>query len=147
MEVPGAPVEREDLQELLDLMDKNYLGWASFMAPLVMGAEASPDLVDEQRRSFCATDIRAARAFPHATLFSDYRHILSDTRHPTLILQSETDALAQPHIGRYMHERMPGSTFSIIQAEGHCLQMTHPAEVAECTSFRTWIPKNSPVAA
>lgn len=123
--------EREDIQELLDLMDKNYLGWASFMAPLVMGAEASPDLVDELNRSFCATDIRAARAFARATFFSDYRHILSDTKHPSLILQSETDTLAQPHVGRYMHERMPGSAFSIIQAEGHCPHMTHPAEVAE----------------
>ncbi|KPP97660.1 alpha/beta hydrolase [Marinobacter sp. HL-58] len=123
--------EREDLQELLDLMEKNYLGWASFMAPLVMGPEAPPDLVDELNRSFCATDVRAARAFARATFLSDYRHILGDTRHPALILQSETDTLAQPNVGRYMHEHMPGSTFSLIQAEGHCLHMTHAAEVAE----------------
>lgn len=122
--------EREDLLELLDLMEKNYLGWASFMAPLVMGPEAPPGLVDELNRSFCATDIRAARAFARATFLSDYRHILGNTKHPALILQSETDSLAQPHVGRYMHERMPGSSFSIIQAEGHCPHMTHPAEVA-----------------
>lgn len=123
--------EQEDVQELLDLMEKNYLGWASFMAPLVMGPEAPPDLVDEMNRSFCAMDIRAARIFARATFLSDYRHILGDTKHPALILQSETDALAQPHVGRYMHERMPGSTFSLFRAEGHCLHMTHPAEVAE----------------
>ncbi|MEX2475369.1 alpha/beta fold hydrolase [Marinobacter sp.] len=123
--------EREDLQELLDLMERNYLGWASFMAPLIMGREAPPELIDDLAKSFCSTDIRAARAFARATFFSDYRHILPDAKHPALILQSETDALAEQRIGLYMHERMPGSTFSLIKGEGHCLHMTHPAEVAD----------------
>ena len=28
--------EKQDLQELLNLMDKNYIGWANYLAPLVM---------------------------------------------------------------------------------------------------------------
>ncbi|WP_297794897.1 alpha/beta hydrolase [uncultured Marinobacter sp.] len=123
--------EREDLQELLDLMERNYLGWASFLAPLVMGREAPQDMIDDMAKTFCSTDIRAARVFARATFFSDYRHILPDARHPTLILQSETDALADQRIGHYMHERMPGSKFSLIKGEGHCLHMTHPADVAD----------------
>nr|WP_282448416.1 alpha/beta hydrolase [Marinobacter goseongensis] len=123
--------EREDLQELLDLMERNYLGWASFMAPLVMGREAPKELVDDLANSFCSTDLNAARVFARATFLSDYRHILPDARHPTLILQSETDALAEQRIGRFVHERMPGSTFALIKGEGHCLHMTHPDQVTD----------------
>ncbi|TKL81386.1 sigma factor SigB regulation protein RsbQ, partial [Enterococcus faecium] len=31
--------EKTDLVELLDLMDKNYLGWANYLAPLVIGSQ------------------------------------------------------------------------------------------------------------
>jgi sigma-B regulation protein RsbQ len=127
---PGG-FEQEDLQELLDLMERNYLGWASFLAPLVMGGEAPPDMIDDLAKTFCSSDIRAARVFARATFLSDYRHILPDSKHPTLILQSETDALADQRVGLYMHERMPGSVFSVIKGEGHCLHMTHPAAVAD----------------
>ncbi len=123
--------EREDLEELMDLMERNYLGWASFLAPLVMGREAPPEMVDDLANTFCSTDIAAARIFARATFFSDYRHILPDSKHPALILQSETDALADQKIGRYVHEQMPGSQFSLILGEGHCLHMTHPADVAD----------------
>src|SRR5690606_10177756 len=39
LNAPGYPggFEREDLQGLIDLMDKNYIGWANYLAPLVMG--------------------------------------------------------------------------------------------------------------
>ena len=34
--------EKEDLEELINLMDKNYIGWASYLAPLVMGEITTP---------------------------------------------------------------------------------------------------------
>ena len=33
--------DRQSIDELLDLMDKNYLGWAHFLAPLVMANRAT----------------------------------------------------------------------------------------------------------
>ena len=122
--------EEQDLRELLDMMDKNYLGWASFLAPVVMGSEAPRPLVEDLSESFCSMDQQAAKAFAEATFLSDYRHILPDVMHPTLILQSGTDALASPEVGQYMHRRMPGSELLVIPADGHCLHMTHPRAVA-----------------
>ncbi|MEO0576084.1 MAG: alpha/beta hydrolase [Pseudomonadota bacterium] len=123
--------EREDLEELINLMDKNYIGWANYLAPLVMGTSSAPELVGELSGSFCSTDPIIARAFAKATFFSDYRHILSDAVHPALILQSRSDALASPSVGEFVHDTMPGSTLAVIEAEGHCLHMTTPDVVAD----------------
>lgn len=121
--------ERPDLEELIGLMDKNYIGWAQYLAPLVMGAENAPDLVKELTDSFCSTDPITAKAFAKATFFSDLRNQLSDVRHPTLILQSSDDALASTSIGEYLNGEIANSTLKVISAKGHCLHMTHPENV------------------
>jgi sigma-B regulation protein RsbQ len=38
---------REDIESLLETMEGNYLGWASTMAPAIMGAPAKPELAQE----------------------------------------------------------------------------------------------------
>jgi sigma-B regulation protein RsbQ len=47
-------------------------------------------------------------------------------KHPVLIFQSSQDALASTDIGDYMVEQLPIATLQLIEAEGHCLHMTHP---------------------
>jgi sigma-B regulation protein RsbQ len=118
--------ERDDLEELINLMDKNYIGWANYLAPLVMGAGHSSELIGELSGSFCSTDPIVAKTFAKATFFSDYRSLLKDISVPTLILQSAKDSLASPDIGKYMIESIPNSQLELIQAEGHCLHMTDP---------------------
>lgn len=120
---------RADLEELINLMDKNYIGWANYLGPLVMGAENSSEMIKELTDSFCSTDPIMSKAFANATFFSDFRHLLPETKHPVLILQSSNDALASTSIGKYMQFHMPNSELKIIKAEGHCLHMTHPDQV------------------
>lgn len=121
--------EQADLEELLELMDKNLLGWAHYLAPLVLGESASPELVDELEESFCSTDPQIAKAFARATFFSDLRDRLPQARHPSLLLQSREDSLANVAVGRYMQRHMPESELEIVDAKGHCLHMTHPDAV------------------
>lgn len=122
--------EQADLEELIDLMDRNYIGWASYLAPLVLGSDNSEALIGELADSFCSTDPLVAKTFARATFFSDYRSLLPQARHPALLLQSKVDALANVRIGHYMHERMPGSRLRVLDTEGHCIHMTHPEQVA-----------------
>lgn len=121
---------REDLNELIDLMDKNYIGWAQYLAPLVTGDLDHESITSELTNSFCSTNPVTAKTFAKATFFSDYRSLLPINRHPVLLLQSETDALASLFIGEYMHNNMPNSFLEVVPAKGHCLHMTHPQEVA-----------------
>lgn len=122
--------EKHDLEELIDLMGRNYMGWANYLAPLVVGGENASVLIDELSSSFCSTDPVLAKTFAKATFFSDYRHLLPQAQHAALVLQSQDDALANPEVGRYIHAQMPQSTLRIMESEGHCIHMTHPALVS-----------------
>lgn len=119
--------EREDLEELINLMDKNYIGWANYLAPLVMGASHSTELIGELSGSFCSTDPIVAKTFAKATFFSDYRSMLKDILKPTLIFQSSNDSLAAPEIGNYIAANIKDSQLELIEAVGHCLHMTDSA--------------------
>jgi sigma-B regulation protein RsbQ len=123
--------EKEDLLELLSLMDKNYIGWADYLAPLVIGNDNSTDLIGELTGSFCSTDPVIAKNFAEATFLSDYRHILKEITQPSLIFQSQNDALASISVGEYIHNNIAESKLEIIQADGHCLHMTHPADIVD----------------
>lgn len=116
--------ERADLEDLINLMDKNYIGWAEYLAPLVMGAKASPELTGELSGSFCSTDPIVAKTFAKATFFSDHRQLLPQCKTRTLILQCELDALASVSVGQYVQEKMPNSEIQVVKSEGHCLHMT-----------------------
>ncbi|WP_372761152.1 alpha/beta fold hydrolase [Pseudoalteromonas sp.] len=122
--------DKADLQELLSLMDKNYIGWAEYLAPLVMGVSNGQELIVELHDKFCSTDPVIAKSFAYATFFSDHRATLPKAKHPVLLLQSEDDALAAVSVGEYMHNTLPESSLKIISAQGHCLHMTHPEIIA-----------------
>lgn len=119
--------ERADLEELLDLMDKNYIGWASYLAPLVIGGQASELMTGELADSFCSTDPLIAKNFAEATFLSDYRESYKKNTLPSLIIQSKVDTLASIHVGSYLQKITPHSEIIIIDSEGHCPHMTHPA--------------------
>jgi len=122
--------EKRDLEELINLMDKNYIGWANYLAPLVMGVSSSSELIAQLLESFCKTDPIIARTFAKATFFSDHRELLKHIQTPTFILQSSDDSLAPVKVGEYMVDKMPNCELSIIEAEGHCLHMTKPDVIA-----------------
>jgi sigma-B regulation protein RsbQ len=123
--------ERADIEGLLDLMERNYLGWASYLAPVVMKNDGRPELTEELRESFCSTDPKIARRFAEATFFSDNRADLAEVRVPSLIMQCSEDAIAPAEVGRYLHRTLPNSTLQLMKATGHCPHISHPEETTE----------------
>jgi sigma-B regulation protein RsbQ len=120
--------ERADIEGLLDLMDKNYIGWANFLAPVIMKNAERPELGKELEQSFCSTDPKIARRFAEATFFADNRADLAGTSVPSLILQCTEDAIAPIEVGNYLHRALPASTLRVLKATGHCPHMSHPEE-------------------
>jgi sigma-B regulation protein RsbQ len=120
--------ERADIEGLLDLMDKNFMGWASFLAPVVMKNEERPELGAELQESFCSTDPVIARRFAETTFFSDNRADLPGVPVPSLILQCAEDAIAPVEVGHYLSRNLPASTLRLMKATGHCPHMSHPEE-------------------
>lgn len=123
--------ELSDLEELLSLMDKNYIGWASYLAPIVIGGQASDILTGELSDSFCSTDPVITKNFARATFLSDHREDFAKTPTPALIIQSKVDNLASLDVGQFLNETIPQSTIQVIESEGHCPHMTHPDLVAD----------------
>jgi len=121
--------ERKDLEGLFDIMEKNYLGWASFLAPVVMKNPDQPELTQELEESFCSTDPVTAHLFAQSTFYSDNRQDLAKVTVPSLILQCADDAIAPTSVGDYMHRHLSQSQLDLMQATGHCPHMSHPAEV------------------
>nr|WP_290227553.1 alpha/beta hydrolase [Trichocoleus desertorum] len=124
---PGG-FDRRDIEDLLDLMDKNYIGWASFLAPVIMQNSEHPELTQELETSFCSTDPVIMRRFAEVTFFSDNRCDLPKVSVPSLILQCSEDAIAPTEVGHYMHHHLSASALQIMQATGHCPHMSHPEE-------------------
>ncbi|MCP3794040.1 MULTISPECIES: alpha/beta fold hydrolase [Paenibacillus] len=120
--------EREDLMDLLDLMDQNFQGWASYLAPVIMGNTDRPELSQDLELSFCATDPKVARRFAEATFLSDYRKELGKVVVPSLILQCSDDVIVPMEAGAYIHQQMKESEFRLMDATGHCPHVSHPDE-------------------
>jgi sigma-B regulation protein RsbQ len=120
--------ERSDIEGLLETMEKNYIGWANFLAPAIMKNPERPELSAELEESFCSTDPVIARRFAEATFFADNRADVAAVQRPSLIMQCSEDIIAPTAVGEYLHRAMPGSTLKQLSATGHCPHMSHPEE-------------------
>jgi sigma-B regulation protein RsbQ len=122
---------REDIDELLESLESNFLGWSSAMAPAIMGNPDRPELGEELTNSFCATDPDIAARFARVTFLSDNRADLAGVAVPALVLQTREDAIAPPAVGEYVHRQIPGSSFVLLDATGHCPNLSAPGATVE----------------
>jgi sigma-B regulation protein RsbQ len=120
----------EDIDELLDSLESNYLGWSVAMAPVIMGNPDRPELGEELTNSFCATDPAIARVFARTTFLSDSRDDLEKVSVPTLILECSQDVIAPREVGAYVHAAVPDSRLVTLEATGHCPQLSAPEATA-----------------
>ncbi len=119
---------REDIDELLDSLDSNFLGWSQAMAPAIMGNADRPELAAELTDSFCSTDPEIARQFARVTFLSDNRADLARVDVRTLVLQCRQDVIAPVSVGEYVHHEVAGSTLVVLDATGHCPNLSAPDE-------------------
>jgi sigma-B regulation protein RsbQ len=119
---------RTDIAGLLDSLESNHLGWSTQMAPVIMGNPDRPELGEELTNSFCRTDPGIASRFARVTFLSDNRDDLAAVTVPTLVLQCSDDVIAPEAVGRYVHEAIPGSVYTLLAATGHCPNLSAPEE-------------------
>lgn len=122
--------ERRDIDQLIETLDANYLGWARHMAPVIMGAPDRPALAEELTNSFCATDPEIAKHFARTVFLSDNRADLKRFDKRCLIVQCSEDIIAPVAVGQYLHWSLPNSALRIVDNVGHCPHLSAPREVA-----------------
>jgi len=119
---------RGQIEELLEFLDSNHMGWSQAMAPVIMGNANRPELGEELTASFCRTDPEIAKRFARTTFLSDSRADLGAIQADILILQCRDDVIAPPSVGAYVQQAIPGSEMVILNATGHCPNLSAPEE-------------------
>lgn len=122
--------EEDAIQDLLETIDSNYLGWSQAMAPVIMGNEDRPELGEELSNSFCSTDPEIAKNFARITFLSDNRDDLKKVALPCLIIQSKQDVIAPIEVGEYTASMLKNGILNIIDATGHCPNISAPDKTA-----------------
>ena len=120
---------RGDIDDLLDVLESNFLGWSRSTAPVIMGNADRPELGQALSDSFCQTDPAIAKAFARVTFLSDLRVTLPLLELPTLILQTQADTIAPVAVGKYLQAKLQRSELVLLEASGHCPHMSAPHEV------------------
>lgn len=125
---------RADIDELLESMELNYLGWSHAMAPVIMGNPDRPDLSEELEAAFCRTDPACARIFARATFLSDNREDLAHVSVPTLVIEVAQDAIAPLGVGEYVRDHLAGSQLVTLDTTGHCPHVSDPGPTADAVA-------------
>ena len=123
-----------DIVEMLESLESNYLGWSAAMAPAIMNNPDRPELGEELTASFCRMDPAIARQFARVTFLSDNRPDLAAVTVPTLVLQCSDDLIAPVEVGNYVRDAIPDSRLAMLQATGHCPQLSAPEETIRAIS-------------
>jgi sigma-B regulation protein RsbQ len=129
---------RAQIDELLESMEDNHLGWSAAMAPVIMANPDRGELGEELSASFCRTDPEIAAHFARTTFLSDHRGDVDELGVPVLILQCSDDVIAPLEVGDYLHRKIPGSTLVRMRATGHCPNLSAPEETI--TAIRAFLP-------
>lgn len=116
------------VEELLDFLDSNHMGWSHTMAPAIMGNPDRPELGQELTNSFCRTDPDIAKRFARTTFLSDNRADLDGVTARCLVIQCSDDIVAPQQVGAYVHRKLPNSTLVQFAASGHCPNLSAPEE-------------------
>lgn len=119
---------KSQIDELLDFLDTNYMGWSQTMAPIIVGNPDRPEMGEELTNSFCRTDPEIAKRFARATFLADNRADLKDLETRALVLQCSEDVIAPQAVGEYVHRQLRNSELVLMEATGHCPNLTHPEE-------------------
>ncbi len=119
----------EDVETLLDAMERNYGVWCDQAAQLFMGNQERRELSARLAESLRASHPSIVRKVAEVVLYSDHREQLAEVRTPALILQATEEPVAPREVGEYVHERMRDSELVLLRAAGHFPQISAPAEV------------------
>lgn len=119
---------RDQIDEMLSVLESNYLGWSSSTAPAFMGNADRPELGQELTENFCRTNPEIAAHFARVTFLSDHRADLPLVQTPTLILDCQDDFVALPEVGQYVQRNIRNSKLVTLDATGHCPNLSAPSQ-------------------
>jgi pimeloyl-ACP methyl ester carboxylesterase len=123
--LPPAEVERRRTL----MIEQSYQPPESFVPdwiPTLLTESAPRELVDNLIAIMSDFHPAGTRTMVRAFAESDLRDVLPEVAVPVLLLYGEEDARSPLAVAREMHERIPGSTLSILPGAGHQCNLEAP---------------------
>lgn len=117
---------RKDIDDMIDTLESNYLGWSSHITPIIAAHPEKPEFSEEINNSFCRMNPEIAKHFAKVTFLGDNREDLAKVTVPTQVIQSNPDAISNSEVGKFVHKNIPNSTFTQIEVPGHIPHLTNP---------------------
>lgn len=118
--------ERDDILELLSMMERNHFEWAGYLAPIVMENSQRPELAEQLRKSFANSNPQISRQFAEVLFLSDNRQWLSQVPVPVGLLFCEVDVIVPSSVINYMAQHIPNNTMVQLDAAGHYPHVSSP---------------------
>jgi sigma-B regulation protein RsbQ len=121
--------EQEEINALMEMMERNYKEWAKTLAAAAMGQEAGDEQTADFEQRLTRNDALITRQFAQVTFQLDRRDYIKHVQLPVTILQAQEDVIAPVEAGWYIHEQIEGSRFVLLEAKGHNPHLINPKEI------------------
>lgn len=123
--------EQSDIDELIDLMEVNFNGWATLAASMFMNNPDRLALSENLSKAFKKEDAVIVKNFAEVVFLSDHRKDLPQVSVPSLIMQCSEDSIVPLETAKYLHKNLKGSELVVMKATGHYPQLSYPKETVE----------------
>ena len=101
--------ERENVEQILEMMELNYAGWASYLAPVALPEVEGSTHTQYVEASFISSDLKEVET-------------------DTVILQCSEDSFVPIEAAEYMAQEIKNSHLHVLSAKGHYPHVSHPEE-------------------
>ncbi|MFN2431081.1 MAG: alpha/beta fold hydrolase [Cryomorphaceae bacterium] len=132
---------QEDIDELVETLESNYLGWSSFITPIIAGDTEQPEVSEELHNSFCRMNPKIAKHFARVTFTGDNREDLKRVSTPSFVIQSDPDTIAPVEVGEYVCDQIPDARIEVLHSPGHCPHLTAPEKTID--AIKSYLKKSS----
>ncbi|MCW2277242.1 alpha/beta fold hydrolase [Heliophilum fasciatum] len=121
----------DEVSQLLDMMEQNFVGWASVNAAALMNQPEQPHLTEQLKAALSAENALVMHNFAKAIFLSDHRKYLAEATVPTLIVQCSEDSIVPIEVGTYLHNHIKNSVLKVTDTKGHYPHISQPQETAK----------------
>lgn len=120
--------DERDVQELIEMMEINFTGWATISAATFMNNPDRPSLTENLIKTYTNENPFTMKNFAEVVFLSDHRQDLSRVTVPSFIMQCSQDSIVPLQAAQYLQEHLPNSRFVVMNSTGHYPHLSNPEE-------------------
>lgn len=120
--------DERDVQELIEMMEMNFTGWATAAAAIFMNNPDRHSLTENLIKTYTDENPVIMKNFAEATFLSDHRQDLPLVTVPSFIMQCSEDSVVPLQAAQYLQEHLPNNRFVLMNSTGHYPHLSNPEE-------------------